>query len=99
LFYVPKQKRKKLDYRATPGRCIGYSVSTKQYIVYDPLAKMLHHSRDEILREGKQYTAPNATDEAILNKHFYIDVLVEQTPTKKHSKSSQPIKKQPTKSQ
>jgi len=31
--HVPKEKRKKLDYRATPGIFVGYSISTKQYFV------------------------------------------------------------------
>jgi hypothetical protein len=51
--HVPKEKRNKLDYRATPGIFIGYSISTKQYFVYDPLANMLHCSRDVVFREGK----------------------------------------------
>ena len=44
FMHVPKEKRKKLDFRATPGILIGYSISTTQYFVYDPLAKTLHHS-------------------------------------------------------
>jgi len=91
FFHVPKEKRKKLDYRATPGIFVGYSISTKQYIVYDPLAKTLHRSRDVVFREGKRYTAPNAADEAILNEHFYSDVIKEPKPT--------PIEKQPTEHQ
>jgi len=31
--HVPKEKRKKLDYRATPGIFVGYTISTKQYFV------------------------------------------------------------------
>jgi hypothetical protein len=88
--HVSKEKRKKLDYRATPGIFVGNSISTKQYFVYDSLARMLHCSRDVVFREGKRYTAPNATDEAILNEHFYRDVIVEPTPTKKESETSQP---------
>jgi len=42
FMHVQKEKRKKLDYRATPGIFVGYSISTKQYFVYDPLAKTLH---------------------------------------------------------
>ena len=80
--HVPKEKRKKLDCRATPGIFVGYSMSTKQYHVYDTLAKTLHRSRDVVFREGKRYTAPNAADEAILNEHFYRDVIVAPTPTK-----------------
>jgi hypothetical protein len=44
FIHVPKEKSKKLDYRATPGIVVGFSISTKQYFVYDPLAKMLHFS-------------------------------------------------------
>jgi len=31
--HVPKEKLKKLDYRATPGIFVGYSISTRQYFV------------------------------------------------------------------
>jgi len=68
--HVPKEKRKKLDYRATPGTFVGYSISTKQYFVYDPLARMLHLSQHRVFREGKGYTAPNAADEVFLNNQF-----------------------------
>jgi len=85
-----------LDYRATPGIFVWYSISTPQYFVYDPLAKTLHCSRYVVFREHKQYTAPNAPDEAILNEHFYRDVTVEPTPTKTQSETSQRIEKLPT---
>jgi len=88
LMHVPKEKRKKLDYRATPGIFVGYSTSTKQYFLYNPLAKTLHRSRHVVFSEGKRYTAPNAADEAILNEHFYSDVIEEPKP--------KPIEKQPT---
>jgi len=90
--HVLKGKRKKLDYRAATGILVGYSISTKQYLVYDPLAKTLYSSRDVVFREGKPYTAQNAADKAILNKHFYRDVILEPTPTKQ-SETSQPIEK------
>jgi len=79
--HVPTENQKKLDYRAPPGIFVGYRISTKQYFVYDPLAKMLHRSRDVVFREGMRYTAPNAADEAIFNKHFYSDVIEEPKPT------------------
>jgi len=94
--HVPNEKRKKLDYRATLGIFVGYSISTKQYFIYDPLAKTLHRSRDVVFRERKRYTAPNAADEAILNEHFYSDGIMEPTPTKKQSETSQSIEKPPT---
>jgi hypothetical protein len=81
--HVPKEKRKKQIYRATHGIFVGYSISTIQYLVYDPLARMHHRSRDVIFREGRWYTAPNVADEAILNEHFYRDVIEEPTPTEK----------------
>jgi len=87
--HVQKEKRKKLDYRATHSIFVGYSISTKQYFVYEPLAKTLHHSRDVVFREGKRYTAPNAADEAIMHEHFYRDVIEEP----------KPIHKQPTERQ
>jgi len=54
---------------------------------------MLHRSSAVAFREGNWYTAPNAAEEAILNKHFYRDVIVEPTPTKQ-SETSQPIENQ-----
>jgi len=36
-----------------------------------------------VIREGKQYTASNAADEAILNEHFYRDDIEEPKPTEK----------------
>jgi len=67
---------------------VGYSISTKQYFVYNPLAKTLHRSRNVVLREGKRYTALNAADKAILNQHFYRDVIEEPKP--------KPSEKEPT---
>jgi len=56
----------------------------------------LHRSRDVVFKEGKRYTAPNAADKAILNEHFYRDVIIELTPTKNKSETSQSIEKRPT---
>jgi hypothetical protein len=89
--HVLKETRKKLDYKATPGIFVGNSISTKQYFIYDPLARTHHCSRDVVFREGKRYTAPNAADQAILNEHFYRDVIEKPKP--------QPIEKQPTERQ
>jgi len=44
-----------------------------------------------VFRGGKRYTAPNAADEAILNEHFYRDVIEEPKP--------KPTEKQPTEHQ
>jgi len=52
---------------------------------------MIHRSPDVVSREGKRYTAPIAADEAILNEHFYRDVIEEP--------QSKPMEKQPTKHQ
>jgi hypothetical protein len=49
--HVSKEKRKKLDYRATPSIFVGYSILTKQYFVYDPLARTLHCSRTVVCRD------------------------------------------------
>jgi len=84
-----KQKRNKLDFWDTPGIFVVYSISTKQSLVYDPLAKMLHHSWDLVFSEWKRYTAPYAADEAILNNHFYRDVIEEPKPTEKQSSERQ----------
>jgi hypothetical protein len=86
--HIPKEKRKKLDYKATLGVFVGQSISTEQYFVYDPLVKMLHHCRDVVIREGKRYTALNAADMAIINEDFYREVIVEPAPTKKQSETS-----------
>jgi len=59
---------------------------------------MVHHSRDVAFREGKQYTAPNAADEVILNEHFYSDVIEEPKPTGKQctrDDSSEPLSEKP----
>jgi hypothetical protein len=60
------------------------------------LGKTHHPSRDVVCREGKRYTTPNAADEAILNDHFYRDVIMEPTTNKKQSQTSPPIEIQPT---
>jgi hypothetical protein len=73
--HFPKEKRMKLDYRATLGIFVVYSISTMQYFVYDALARTLHCSRDVVFRERKRYTAPNAADIPILYEHFYRDVI------------------------
>jgi hypothetical protein len=46
-----ERETKKLDYSATPGLFVGYSISTKQFIVYDPLAETLHPFRDVVFRD------------------------------------------------
>jgi len=90
---VPKENGQTLDYRVTPGIFSGYSISTKQYFVYDPLAKTLHRSTYVVFREGKWYTALNAADEAILNEHFYRDAIeepevIEKEPTEHQTEDS-----------
>jgi len=83
----------KLDSRSTSGIFIGYSISTRQYIVYEPVAKTLHCSQDVVFREAMQYTAPNAPDETISNEHCYRDIIDEPKP-----KEKQPIECQIEKS-
>jgi hypothetical protein len=87
--HVLKQKRQKLDYRGTPGIFVGYSISTKQYFIYNPLAKTLHHSLVVVYRDGKRYTTPNAADEAIFNEHFYRDVIEEPKQIEKQPRERQ----------
>ena len=87
--HVSKKTRMKLDYRATPGILVGYSTSTLQYFVYDPLARTLHCYRDVVFTEGKQYTAPNVADDAILHAHFYSDFIDEPKPTERQSTERQ----------
>jgi len=78
---VLKEKRKKLDNRATPSIIVSCSISTNEYFVYDPLAWTLRLSRDVGFRSGKRYTAPKAADEGILNEHFHHDVVKEPKST------------------
>jgi hypothetical protein len=54
-----------------------------QYFVCDPQAHTLHRSRDVVFRERKRYTASNAADEAILDEHFYRDVIKDSKPAGK----------------
>jgi hypothetical protein len=91
--YVANEKQRILDYRATSGIYVGYSKYIKQYVVYDRLARTLHHSREVEFREWQRYTAPNAADLAFLNEHFYRDVIDE--PKSKPT----PLQKQQTKHQ
>jgi hypothetical protein len=79
------EKLKKRDYGATPGKVVWYRISIMQYFVYNPLAKMLRHSRDVVCREGKRYTAPNAADEAIINEHFTVMSSWKPKPTPQRS--------------
>jgi len=92
--HIPKEIRKKLDYKPTPGIFVGYSISSKQNFVSDPLAKTLQRSRDVVFRQGKRDTAPNAADEAILNEHFYRDVIEEPKPTEKQPSKDEISKRQ-----
>jgi hypothetical protein len=88
LGFRPRSERetKEAGLQSHPAIFVGYSISTKQYFVYNPLARTLYRSRDVVSREGKRYTAPNAAAEAILNEHFYREVI----------KEPKPIEKQPT---
>jgi hypothetical protein len=83
FIHIPKEKEQMVDYRATAGIFVVYSISTKQYFVYDPLARTINRSRDVGFREEKRCTVPIAADEAILNVHFYRDDMEEPKPTEK----------------
>lgn len=91
--HVPKEKRLKLDFRATPVIFVGYGASTKQYLVYDPLARALHRSRDVIFREDRWYKAPNAADQAILSEHFYREEISDRHQSEWKDKYNQLQKK------
>jgi hypothetical protein len=73
------EKRTKFQSRASPSIFVAYSILTKQYFVYNPLAKILHRSGDVEFGEAQWYTGPNAADEAILNEHFYRHSIEEPT--------------------
>jgi len=45
------------------------------------MAKMLHRIWDVVWSAGKQYTAPNAAADAILNMQFYRDIIEGPKPT------------------
>jgi len=91
FMHFSKEKWKKHDCRPTPGIIVWYSLSTKQYFIYDPFAMMHHCSQDVVFSDAKWYTAPNAADEAIVNKYFNRSVTEtpKSTPTKKESETSQ----------
>jgi hypothetical protein len=72
---------------------VGYSISTQQYFIDDPLGKRLHRSRDVVFRDGKRNPAQHGAGKAMLNEHFYRDVIEEPKPY--HT----PIEKQPTECQ
>jgi len=72
-----------MNYRATPGIFGWYSVLTEQYLVNNPLAKMLHCSSNVVLSEETCYKALNAADKAILNEHSHRDGIVEHIPAVK----------------
>jgi len=86
FMHIPKQKNKKLDYRATHGIFVWYTILTQHYIVNDPFAKMHHRSQDMAFGEGTRYTALNAAKNVNSNKHFNRDVIEEPNP----QESSQP---------
>ena len=87
--HIPQEDGKKLDYRATAGIFVGYSILTKQYIVYEPSTKILHHTRDVVFRDGKWYKALNAADKAISDQNFHRDILDGPKPTKKQPSECQ----------
>jgi len=49
MYRVPKEHRKKLDYKATGGVFVGYCLTSKHYKIYDPKSHRLITSRDVIL--------------------------------------------------
>jgi len=46
LYHVPKQNRKKLDFKAAEGIFIGYGNNTKGYKIYDTSSRTIKYSRD-----------------------------------------------------
>jgi len=51
MYQVPKEHRKKLDYKATGGVFVGYCLTSKHYKIYDPKSRRLITSRDLIFYE------------------------------------------------
>ena len=75
LVQDPEVTTQKLDYRAISGIFVRCSILTKQYRMYNPLAKMLHCARDVVFSIVERYTSLNAAVKAILNEHCYCDVI------------------------
>ena len=53
MYRVPKEHRKKLDYKATGGVFVGYCLTSKHYKIYDPASCRLVTSRDIIFYEDR----------------------------------------------
>jgi len=51
MYWVPKEHRKKLDYKAMGGVFVGYCLTSKHYKIYDPKSRRLITSRDVIFYE------------------------------------------------
>jgi len=49
--HLRNDKPTKLDYTDTPGIFVQYSISSKQYFLYDPLSHTFHRSSDVVFRE------------------------------------------------
>jgi len=80
--HVLDERCKKLDFKSIPGILIGYS-TTKQYRIYDPVAKKLHVSRDVVFREGSHYQQLRNSNQTDLGDHFVsipLDTVVPDLP-------------------
>ena len=55
---LPKEKRKKWDDKASKCMFIGYTLTTKQYRLYNPISRTLIISRDVEFDENRMYYGP-----------------------------------------
>ena len=62
--HIPKDERKKLDFKSRPAIFLGYSDKIKGYRLYDLNTKRIFHSRDVIFDESKN----SKIDESDQNK-------------------------------
>jgi hypothetical protein len=73
FMHIPDEKRKKWDLKAIRGIFVGYSLTTKQYRVYDPVTKRLHISRDVIFREEKRYELEKQLSQELSDNQIHFD--------------------------
>ena len=68
---VPKETRRKLDANAQRYAFVGYTNSTKQYKLYDPVKRKVTLSRDVEFEERRSYFRFQDSEEARSGRIFY----------------------------
>ena len=57
--HIPKDERRKLDFKAREAIFLGYGTTVKGYRLYDPKSKRIFYSRDVIFDESKFKSSRN----------------------------------------